>query len=205
VYMFMKSFSFLIMTLFFFQCGGDSAVREQAKAEVEQLAKATSSTDSPATANQKTPTAPRNPLINETLTMVLGKGEVKAGETTCLPVTATGFTDLIGLQFSIRWEREELDYVKVDNLELTDLGPQNFGDTHSELGVVALSWIHQSLQGVSLPPDAHLFDICFTPKVKAGAKAAVRFEDRPVAFEVINVKEELLQFSGENGQIKVVD
>jgi hypothetical protein len=195
----------LIIALFFFQCGGDNAVREQAKAEVEQLAKTAANADTPASANEKTPTAPRNPLINETLTMVMGKGDVKAGETTCLPVTATGFTDLIGLQFSIRWEREELDYVKVDNLELVDLGPQNFGDTHAELGVVALSWIHQSLQGVSLPADAHLFDICFTPKVKAGSKVDVRFEDRPDAFEVINVKEELLQFSGKNGQIIVVD
>ncbi len=203
--MFTKLLSFLIMTLFFFQCGGDNAVREQAKAEVEQLAQTTSSADTPASGDQQTPSAPRNPLINETLTLTLGKGEVKAGETTCLPVTATGFTDLIGLQFSIRWEREQLDYVKVDNLELTDLGPQNFGDTHAELGVVALSWIHQTLRGVTLPANAHLFDICFTPKVKAGTKIDVRFEDRPVVFEVINVKEELLQFSGNNGQVKVVD
>lgn len=203
--MFTKLLSFLIITLFFFQCGSDNAVREQAKAEIEQLAQATSSSDTPAAGNQKVPSAPRNPLINETLTMTLGKGEVKTGETTCLPVTASGFTDLIGLQFSIRWEREQLDYVKVDNLELTDLGPQNFGDTHAELGVVALSWIHQSLQGVTLPPDSHLFDICFTPKVKAGSKVDVRFEDRPVAFEVITVKEELMQFSGKNGQITVVN
>ena len=203
--MFMKTLSFLIITLFFFQCGGDNTIREQAKAEAEQLAKATSASNTPANADPTAPTAPRNPVINETLTLAMGNSEVKAGETTCLPVTATGFTDLIGLQFSIRWEREELDYVKVDNLELTDLGPQNFGDTHSELGVVALSWIHQSLQGVSLPPDSHLFDICFTPKVKAGGKVDVRFEDRPVAFEVITVKEELMQFSGKNGQIKVVN
>jgi hypothetical protein len=203
--MFMKLLSFLIMSMFFFQCGGDNAVREQAKAEVEQMAKTTSGTATPASGNQETPSSPRNPIINETLTLVMGNGEVKAGEETCLPITATGFTDLIGLQFSIRWEREELEYVKVDKLELTDLGPQNFGDTHSELGVVALSWIHQSLRGVTLPADAHLFDICFTPKVKAGSKVDVRFEARPVAFEVINVKEELLQFSGENGQINVVD
>ena len=97
--MFMKRLSFLIMTLFFLQCGGDSTVREQAKAEAEQLAKATSNSDTPQNTASTAATTPRNPQINETLTMVLGNGEGKAGETTCLPVTATGFTDLIGLQF----------------------------------------------------------------------------------------------------------
>ena len=68
-----------------------------------------------------------------------------------------------------------------------------------------MEWELLPLQGVTLPSDSHLFDICFTPKVKAGSKVAVRFEDRPVAFEVITVREELMQFSGKNGQIMVVN
>lgn len=204
--MFMRWLSFPIIALFVLQCGGDQSVREQAKAEVEQLAKASASkaeaSPVPA-ANTDNPSS--NATVNETLTLVMGSAEVKAGEQVCLPITATGFTNLIGLQFSIRWERDQLEYVKVDNLKLTDLGPQNFGDTHAELGVVALSWIHQNLQGVSLPASAPVFDICFIPKTEAGSKVDVRFEARPVAFEVIDTQENLLKFAGVNGQITVVE
>lgn len=188
----------------FFDCSGDQDLRDKAKAEAEQLAQQTSSSSS-AAPNNETATAPgETPSTSgETLTLVLGNAEVGAGEEACLPVTATGFNSLIGLQFSIRWNRDELKYTAVRNMELPDLGKQNFGDTHNELGVVALSWIHQTLQGVSLPADSHLFDICFVPQTASGSKVDVRFEPKPVVYEVINVQEELLQFSGVNGQIKV--
>lgn len=187
-----------------FDCSGDQDIREKAKAEAEQLARQTASTTSTAPTSD-TPVAPGETptTTGETLTLVLGNAEVAAGEEACLPVTATGFNSLIGLQFSIRWEREQLKYTAIRNMELPDLGQQNFGDTHNELGVVALSWIHQTLQGVSLPADSHLFDICFEPQTESGSKVEVRFEPKPVVYEVINVQEELLQFSGINGQISV--
>jgi hypothetical protein len=129
--------------------------------------------------------------------------QVAAGEKACLPVTAQGFQNLIGMQFSIRWNPEELTFNAIENMELVDLSLQNFGATYAEKGVVAMSWIHQSLQGVSLPRDAHLFDICFTPKVASGNSVEVRFEPRPTPYEVINTQEEILQFSGVNGHILV--
>ena len=88
-------------------------------------------------------------------------------------------------------------------MELVDLTLQNFGATYAEKGVVAVSWIHQSLQGVNLARDTHLFDICFTPKVASGEGVEVRFDPRPTPYEVINTKEEILQFSGVNGKILV--
>ena len=202
--MFIRLLCCVLCISLFSQCSGDSDVRDKAKAEAEQLAQQTASSPQTAPAPQAE-VAPGQtpPTSGETLTMVMGNAEVDAGQEACLPISATGFTNLIGLQFSIRWDRDELKYTAIRNMELTDLGPQNFGDTHNELGVVGVSWIHQSLQGVSIPADSHLFDICFIPQTPSGSKVDVRFESRPVAFEVINTKEEILQFSGVNGQIKV--
>lgn len=204
--MILRVFVFALSVALLSQCSGNSDVREKAKAEAEQLAQQTANNSPTTPVPTDVPIAPGQtpPTTGEALTLVLGNTEVAEGEETCLAVTAaTGFNDLIGMQFSIRWDRESLKYTAVRNLELTDLGPQNFGDTHNELGVVALSWIHQTLQGITLPANSHLFDICFIPQTKAGSKVDVRFESRPVAFEVINVREEILQFSGVNGQIKV--
>jgi hypothetical protein len=191
------------MFIFLFcQCSDNNAVREQAKAEAQQMASTTASTE-PAPPPPPTDNPDSNPTVSETLSLKVGKATVKAGEQACLPVTATGFDQLIGLQFSIRWDRETLDYVKVDRFDLTDLTVQNFGDTHAELGVVALSWIHGSLQGITLPAASHLFDICFTPTGKAGSRAEVRLEAKPVIFEAINVNEDLLRVVVENGAVVV--
>ena len=201
--MIIRLFTFILTTGLLLQCSGDQDLRDKAKAEAQQLAQQTASASTTPAAS--TPDVPgQTPTTTgETLTLTMGNAEVAAGTEACLPINATGFINLIGLQFSIRWNRDELKYTAIRNMELTDLGPQNFGDTHNELGVVALSWIHLNLQGVTLPADSHLFDICFVPQTPAGSKVEVRFEPKPVVYEVINVREELLEFVGINGEIKV--
>ena len=201
--MLVRSLMLLLLCGLLYQCSGDSEVRERAKAEAEELAQQIANKpavvpDEDVVVHEQTPAT-----TGETLTMTLGTAEVAAGEEACIPVTVRGFNNLIGLQFSIRWNRDELKYTAVKNLNLTDLGPQNFGDTHNELGVVALSWIHQTLQGITLPADTRIFDICFVPQTAAGSKVDVRLESRPVAFEAINVREDILTFAPINGEIRV--
>jgi hypothetical protein len=203
----LNKFLLLTITLLFFQCKSDNEVREQAQAEALEIAQAkTASNDNQATGIiPKEGLAPGQtaPTVKDVLTMLMEDRQVAPGERACLPVTAQGFQNLIGMQFSFRWNPEELTFAAVENMELVDLSLQNFGATYAEKGVVALSWIHQSLQGVSLPRDAHLFDICFTPKVASGKSVEVRFDSRPTPYEVINTQEEILQFSGVNGHILV--
>jgi hypothetical protein len=201
----------LLLVLSCLQCKSDNAVREEAQAEVAQMAKA-AATNPSTTATAATP-APANPdlapgqtppTVGETLTLIMGNGEGKTGAEVCLPVTANDFNNLIGLQFSIRWDPARLTYTAIKNMQLVDLTPQNFGATYSQKGVVAFSWIHQNLEGVTLPRNTHLFDVCFTPLTPAGTQIDVRFEPRPTPYEVINVREDILQFSGINGLIKVL-
>ncbi|PSR11417.1 MAG: hypothetical protein DA408_10920 [Bacteroidetes bacterium] len=205
----------LLLVLSCLQCKSDNAVREEAQAEVAKMAAAatTNPNTTAAAAAVATTPAPANPdlapgqtppTVGETLTLVLGNREGKMGTEVCLPVTANDFNNLIGLQFSIRWDPAKLQYSAVKQLELVDLTPQNFGATYSQKGVVALSWIHQNLEGVTLPRNTHLFDVCFTPLTPAGTQADVRFEPRPTPYEVINVREDILQFNGINGMIKVL-
>jgi len=191
----------LVLIALLFQCTQDSAVREQARAEAVKMANEPIKT--PVEPVADAPVGFTQPTVNETLILTLSNDEVEAGEVSCLSVNADGFTDLIGLQFSIRWDPKELTYESIKNMELTDLTAQNFGATHTELGVVVLSWIHQSLAGITLAPDSKLFDVCFTTKGKSGTKAEVRFDARPTPYEVISKKEDLLRFEGINSVIKV--
>lgn len=191
----------IILAFLFLQCNQDSAVREQAKAEAVKMAQ-----EAPKQVVEPVADAPMGftqPTVNDELTLTLSNEEVEPSGVTCLSVNANGFTDLIGLQFSIRWNPEELTYKSVENMELTDLTAQNFGATHTELGVVVLSWIHQSLAGITLAPDAKMFDVCFTAKAGAGTNAEVRFDARPTPYEVISKQEDLLRFKGINSIVKI--
>lgn len=207
---------FVFIALFSFQCASDSSVREQAKNEAEQLAQA-GKTSPDATAqpisNAKSPNTviPNEPLAigqtapttNETVTFMMGSAATTANKQACLPVSVMGFRDIIGMQFSIRWNPDELAYNAIQNMELVDMSQQNFGDTYAHKGVVAVSWIKLDLKGITLPDNTKLFDVCFTPKTPAGSKVEVRFEPRPTPYEVINTREEILQFSGINAVITV--
>ncbi|MEM1215618.1 MAG: cohesin domain-containing protein [Bacteroidota bacterium] len=201
----LQKLTVLFLVCFLFQCQDDGAVRKQAVAEVQATAEqaAAPPVAAPSPAPTRTDLAPGQtaPTTSQSLQMTLGTAETKVGESACLPVTATGFTDLIGLQFSIRWDPATLTFDRVENFDLPDLSSQNFGATYSEKGVVALSWIHMNLQGVSLANDSHLFDICFVPTGEAISPVEVRFEPRPTPYEVVNTREEILEFVGKNGQI----
>lgn len=197
----------VVIAVLCLQCKSDNSVREQAQAEARNMvqAKPASNNEQPVEIVPKEELAlgQTAPTVRDMLTLSMADQQVAAGEKACLPVTAEGFEDLIGFQFSFRWAPEEVSFEAIENIELVDLTPQNFGATYAEKGVVAVSWIHQNLQGVNLPKDAHLFDICFTPKVASGESVEVRFDPRPTPYEVINTKEEILQFSGVNGHILV--
>ncbi|MEZ4985526.1 MAG: cohesin domain-containing protein [Saprospiraceae bacterium] len=207
---------FVIFTvLFLWQCQSDSGVREEARAQVESEAKAQPTAQrntQPSGAAAQMPAVDASslapgqtaPTTGETMSLALGNVTVAVGEKACLPLKVVGgFNQLIGMQFAIRWDVDKLAYLSVDNRSLVDLSDQCFGSTYADRGVLAFSWIHQNLQGVTLSPDSHLFDVCFTPKVKSGQKADVRIESRPVPFEIINIQEEILQFVPTNGMITV--
>lgn len=203
----LNKFLIVSIALLFLQCKSDNSVREQAQVEAQEMAQAQAiSRKEPAPAiipPEGLAPGQTAPTSMDKLTLLMEDRQVAPGEKACLPISAQGFQDLIGMQFSIRWNPEELTFANIENMELVDLSLQNFGATYAEKGVVALSWIHQSLQGVNLPHNAHLFDICFTPKVSSGNSAEVRFEPRPTPYEVINIQEEILQFSGVNAHILV--
>ncbi len=199
-----KTILLLLVATIFFQCTQTNGVREQAKTEAVKIANTEAQTPAiQAGATMETNRYQTKPTVSETLHLMMGNKDVNSGEEVCLGVTAEGFVDLIGLQFTVKWNPEELEYTSIQNIELKDLREQNFGVTHADKGLMALSWIEMSLKGLSLDANSHLFDICYKAKAKAGTKAEVNFENFPTPYEVIDKKEQILQFDGINGIVKI--
>jgi hypothetical protein len=200
----------VLLSLFLYQCQSDNKVREEARATATAIAEQSPQepASDQATASSIIPPeqlAPGQtpPTVAATLALSMGEARVKKGETACLTVRAAGFTDLIGFQFSLRWDPAVLTFVRLDNFQLPHLSATNFGVTQADKGVAAVSWIQPSLTATSLPHQAPVFDICFTANGPAGTAAKVRFASRPTAFEVINAEEEILQLKGDEGTLLI--
>lgn len=84
------------------------------------------------------------------------------GATVCLDVTVQDFTNVGSLQLTINWDPNILSYNTVQgfNPDMSGLGAGNFNPDQAN-GNLILSWLDLSFNGVTLPDDAVIFQLCF--------------------------------------------
>ena len=120
--------------------------------------------------------------------LILRMASAEAGRNTevCLPVEAQDFQNLIGFQFTMRFDSSALRYERVQNFRLPGHSPNSVGTRFADRGYLSTLWTEGSLKGVSLPDRTALFEVCFTNLMPAGRETSVRFQDGPTTFEVID-------------------
>ncbi|NJL75036.1 MAG: hypothetical protein HC892_08370 [Saprospiraceae bacterium] len=139
----------------------------------------------------------------------ISKETVQLGNTACVSVTAQDFRNIIGLQFSITFDRSVLQYadIQIANtpLGLTLVSGNSGGNINRNAaltnGVIVMLWEDPSLAGVSLNDDTELFKICFNT-LKEGV-GLVTFQNAPTPFEVTDNNSNLLPFRGSSGSVTV--
>ena len=138
----------------------------------------------------------------KSLTLRMGSATAGQGEKVCLPVEASGFTDLIGFQYTMRFDSASLKFEEIRGLNLPGYRVDNFGTRFAERGYVSTLWTDNALQGATLATDHKLYEICFTNLMKSGQNTTVRFQDGPTSFEVIDKTMKELRFVYADGQVK---
>lgn len=139
----------------------------------------------------------------------ISKETVQFGNTACVSITAQDFRDIVGLQFSITFDRSVLQYadIQIANtpLGLTLVSGTSGGNINRNAaltnGVIVMLWEDPSLAGVSLDDDTELFKICFNT-LKEGV-GLVAFQNMPTPFEVTDKNSNILPFRGSNGSVTV--
>jgi gliding motility-associated-like protein len=122
------------------------------------------------------------------------------GSQVCQTVSVQGFTDILGMQFSINYDPSILQFVSLGNFNLPGLDQNLFGFPPStNPGTITLSWFDNSLSGVTLPDGSVIFNICFN--VIGNTTTTVSFSNTPTAIEITNADEQNVPFNGENGTV----
>jgi gliding motility-associated-like protein len=118
------------------------------------------------------------------------------GESFCMDLTASTFTNIQGMQFSITYNSTEVSFAQINSINpaLTGLTTANFSPA---TGVVTFDWNTSS--GISLDPNAVLFSICFNKLTDN--PTSVSIGGTPTAIEIADSNGDLVAFNGTTGQV----
>ncbi|MEL6945313.1 MAG: cohesin domain-containing protein, partial [Bacteroidota bacterium] len=127
------------------------------------------------------------------------------GGSVCLDVQVDGFANIAGLQYSMNWNTSVIEFEEITNInsDFTGFSIDNFGLDDVSNGELRLQWNDFTFQGVTLPDEAVLYQICFNIVGTAGQGSDVAFSDTPVNQEVINTDTQEVPFMSTNGRVNI--
>lgn len=194
-----KQLYFFVFVFFFAACSAENSSSEYAQKASPSFTYAPIEESLEVVKGQTVPTS------TEALTLKLPTVTTESGKKICLPVRVEQFEQLIGIQYSLKWDPQLLKFESVQNFNLPGLNAANFGSTAAEEGILTSLWIDAQLTGVSLSDESSLYELCFQAIGAAGSEATIRFSNGPTVFEVIQVPENFLRLKYANGVVQITD
>jgi len=124
-----------------------------------------------------------------------------AGEEFAVNVKATNFEDLVGVQLSIHWDREKLDYLGLDNIFLDGTPESNFNRTQLDSGRLGYLIVDPTLNGFGTEDTVLLFTVIMKPTSIATMTTEIDFGDAPVRFSAMDNDNNRLDCNKDAGTI----
>ncbi|RMF27001.1 MAG: hypothetical protein D6765_08125, partial [Bacteroidetes bacterium] len=122
------------------------------------------------------------------------------GDNICLPVTVSGFDNIVSFQYSINFDPSVLEFQMVTNFGLPGMTANNF---NASGGDITVSWFDPAATGVTLPDDSTVFELCFLVVGNDGQSTDLVFSDNPTPIEVVDGNFNMIPFSGLDGLVNV--
>ena len=182
---------FAALCAFFTCCSNDLAKRpdSQQTAAAEAVPVQNTQAEAPATVG--------------TLTLMAPKVAASTGETVCIDITVAGCQQLLSMQYSVRWDKNVLEFKELKNYKLPYMDGTNFGVNNARDGLLTAMWIENSLKGITVADGSSIYQICYTVKGKSGQFSSINFVDKPTPFEAVNFQSQLVKLVGVDGKVTV--
>ncbi|MHC1769307.1 MAG: cohesin domain-containing protein [Verrucomicrobiia bacterium] len=107
----------------------------------------------------------------------LGNTSVRPGETLVVPVAVTSFQGVTGLQFTLEWDPDVLQFLSVGDLGLPGLNANCFNG--SRAGKLSFAWDDPSTFGARVRDAEPICSIQFRAIGPAGSATSLAFHDSP--------------------------
>lgn len=126
------------------------------------------------------------------------------GSQVCVPVTALDLQGILGMSFSNSWDPAILQYDSIRNLHpaLGTLGIEsNFNDQNVNQGFLGYSFTDNTFNGIAVPDNEALFDICFTVLGVIGDCSPIDFGSFPTLVSMDDNVGNQLGVTADTGQV----
>lgn len=143
------------------------------------------------------------PRSQDVLTVSAQSAQGRSGADVCVAVKVKGFTNLLALQYTLAWDPKVLEFKGVDKAGLPYLDQADFGFNRTGEGLLPFVWINDALQATTIPDEAAIYEVCFRAAGAPGQSSAIRFVEKPTPFEVVNIREELLELKPVEGKVTI--
>ncbi|MCO6475956.1 MAG: T9SS type A sorting domain-containing protein [Phaeodactylibacter sp.] len=119
---------------------------------------------------------------------------VQPEESFTVDVTAQGFQNILGCQFSVSWDSEAFEFRGAENLNqaFLDYPFDHFSFVQASQGRLGFLWFDNSLAGISIEDDEILFSVRLKALQEESGAHAFSFGGEPTAIEVADTAENVL-------------
>ncbi|NND07504.1 MAG: T9SS type B sorting domain-containing protein [Saprospiraceae bacterium] len=132
---------------------------------------------------------------------LLGSDEIGSlDETVCVDITAQGFSNIAGMQFSLSWDPAFLQFSEVTNFNLDGLNEGTFNTDDVANGKIGLQWNDPDVAGITLGNNTRIFSICFKILGSEG-NSTVAFASEPVSIEFVDGDDNRVTFNKKDGSV----
>ncbi len=135
------------------------------------------------------------------LSLTVTNETVNRGQTTCVDITAIGFTDIQGMGFALEWDATVVTYVEQRNFNLPNLGNSSFSISGNDR--LRVLWTPVAEQ--SVPDGTSLFQVCFQAVDTCGSatSTSVSFIADNTPIEIIGPNNQVLDPQLNSGTITI--
>lgn len=137
------------------------------------------------------------------VTVAVSSKTVQPGANVCLDVTARDFNDIIAAQYSMKWDPAVLAFQKVTGFGMPSMSDQNFGTQQTGNGILTFLWYDPQVQGVRVPNNAVIYQVCFKVTGESGDKTYFRFVNKPTQIEVGDASGTVIPLNALDGTVRV--
>lgn len=130
---------------------------------------------------------------------------VDSGNIFTADVKVTGFTDIVGVQYTITWDSEALRFDGLENMSLDLDAVADFGTNNTPEGRLTFVWYDDDLSGESLADSSIFFSIRFEAIGAPVTTDTIAFASlMPTVIEVTDVLGQTVDAAFINGVITIV-
>lgn len=173
-------------------CKQENEVREKAAAAIQQKSVPSNVLN-----------ADNHKQIASTLELTAQQLSGKKGESICMNIAVRDCKGILSMQYSLHWDPQLLLYERVGEFKIPYLSEKNFGLNRTEQGILTSLWYDESLEGISITDGDAIYQVCFQLIGNPGQQATIAFKDEPTPYEVVNIKEQVISFKGNDGLISI--